>query len=197
MSEQTYLEKSLSAAVYPPLKRALGVVDTTLPRVAVDAGCGAGRDALFLMEHGYTVHAYDKSDVAIARLEEVGGRYINQTLISQVCSFERFVYPKTAPINACSSLFFCDPGLFASAWQNLTRSLLKGGVFCGHFMGPNDTWAKMGRGDLSIHTYSDIQALFKDQFKVIDIVEHNTEGTTLLGKSKHWHIYTVVAQKVI
>jgi len=197
MREQQYLEKSLSVDVYPPLKRALGVVDTTLPRVAVDAGCGAGRDALFLMEHGYTVHAYDKSDVAIARLEEVGGRYINQTLISQVCSFERFVYPKTALINACSSLFFCDPGLFASAWQNLTRSLLKGGVFCGHFMGPNDTWAKMGRGDLSIHTYSDIQALFKDQFKVIDIVEHNTEGTTLLGKSKHWHIYTVVAQKVI
>lgn len=50
MSEQIYLEKSLSAAVYPPLKRALGVVDTTLPMVAVDAGCGAGRDALFMVD---------------------------------------------------------------------------------------------------------------------------------------------------
>lgn len=75
MSEQIYLEKSLSVAVYPPLKRALGVVDTTLPMVAVDAGCGAGRDVLFMVEHGYTVHAYDKSDAAIARLEEVGGRW--------------------------------------------------------------------------------------------------------------------------
>ncbi|WP_083006567.1 SAM-dependent methyltransferase [Halomonas sp. GT] len=164
MSEQTYLEKSLSAAVYPPLKRALGVVDTTLHRVAVDAGCGAGRDALFMIEHGYSVHAFDKSDKAIARLEEIGGRYINQTLFPKVSCFERFVYPKTALINACSSLFFCAPGLFASAWQNLTHSLLKGGVFCGHFMGPDDSWAKMGRGDLSIHAYSDILALFKDAF---------------------------------
>lgn len=64
-------------------------------------------------------------------------------------------------------------------------------------MGPDDSWAKMGRGYLSIHTYSDIQALFKDAFRVIDIIEHNTQGKTLLGKLKQWHIYAVVAQKVI
>jgi hypothetical protein len=70
-------------------------------------------------------------------------------------------------------LFFCHPALFAGAWQSLTNSLLKGGLFCGHFMGPNDTWAKMGRGDLSIHAYADIQALFNYQFQIIDMVEHN------------------------
>lgn len=43
-------------------------------------------------------------------------------------------------------------------------------------MGPNDTWAKMGRGDLSINAYADIQALFNHQFQIIDMVEHNTEG---------------------
>lgn len=96
-------------------------------------------------------------------------------------------------INACSSLFFYDPALFAGAWQSLTNSLLKGGVFCGHFMGLNDTWAKMGRDDLTIHSYADVQALFNDQFKIIDIVEHNTEGKTLLRKSKYWHIYSVGA----
>lgn len=87
--------------------------------------------------------------------------------------------------------------LFSGAWQSLTNSLLKGGVFCGHFMGPNDTWAKMGRGDLSIHSYADIQALFNDQFQIIDIAEHNTEGKTLLGKSKHWHVYSIVTQKIV
>lgn len=57
MSEQMYLEKSLNADVYPPLKRALELVENSLlKKVAVDAGCGAGRDALFLLEHGYTVH---------------------------------------------------------------------------------------------------------------------------------------------
>lgn len=197
MSEQRYLEKSLSVEVYPPLKRALELVGNRLPKVAVDAGCGAGRDAMYMVEHGYTVHAYDKSDAAILRLKEVGGRYIDNTLFPKACSFEQFVYPQSAIVNACSSLFFCEPVLFAGAWQNLTNSLLKGGVFCGHFMGPNDSWAKMGRGDLTIHSCADIQALFHDEFKVIDSVEYNTEGTTLLGKSKHWHIYAVVAQKVI
>ena len=197
MSEQTYLEKSLSVDVYPPLNRALELVGNTLPKVAVDAGCGAGSDALHMVERGYKVYAYDKSDTAISRVREVGGRHIDKTLFTEVCSFEQFVYPQHAIVNACSSLFFCDPALFAGAWQHLTHSLLKGGVFCGHFMGPNDSWAKMGRGDLSIHTYSDIRALFYDEFKIIDMVEHNAEGTTLLGKSKHWHIYAVVAQKVL
>ncbi|MBT2774191.1 class I SAM-dependent methyltransferase [Halomonas sp. ISL-60] len=197
MSEQKYLEKSLSVDVYPPLKRALELVGNTLPKVAVDAGCGAGRDAMYMVERGYTVYAYDKSDAAIARLKEVGGRHIDNTLFPQVCSFEQFTYPETAIINACSSLFFCEPSHFPVAWQYLTQSLQHGGVFCGHFMGPNDAWAKMNRGDLSIHSYADIQALFNDQFKLMDIVEHNTEGKTLLGKTKHWHVYAVVAQKVI
>lgn len=197
MSEQVYLDKSLNVDVYPPLKRALELVENSLPKVAVDAGCGAGRDAMYMVEHGYTVHSYDKSDAAILRLKEVGGRHIDNTLFPKTCSFEQFEYPQTTLVNACSSLFFCDPALFASAWQRLTNSLQKGGVFCGHFMGPDDTWAKMGRGDLTIHSYTDIQALFNDEFKIIDIVEHNTDGTTLLGKSKHWHVYAVVAQKVI
>ncbi|MDQ7728629.1 methyltransferase domain-containing protein [Halomonas sp. SpR8] len=197
MSEQRYLEKSLNAPVYPPLKQSLELVESSLPKVAVDAGCGSGRDAMYLMEHGFTVHAFDKSDAAISRVREVGGRHIDKTLFPMVSSFERFVYPKTVLVNACSSLFFCDPERFAGAWQNLTNSLLKGGVFCGHFMGPNDSWAKMGRGNLTIHAYSEIQALFNGQFMIIDIVELNTEGTTLLGKTKHWHVYSVVAQKVI
>lgn len=197
MSEQKYLEKSLSVDVYPPLKRALELVGNTLPKLAVDAGCGAGRDAMYMVERGYTVHAYDKSDTAISRLKEASERHVDSLLFPNVCSFEKFEYPQATIVNACSSLFFCDPALFAVAWQRLTNSLLKGGVFCGHFMGPNDSWAKMGRGDLSIHSYSDIHALFHDEFKIIDIVEHNKEGTTLLGKPKHWHIYAVVAQKVL
>lgn len=93
MSEQMYLEKSLNADVYPPLKRALDLVENSLPKVAVDAGCGAGRDALFLLEHGYTVHAYDQSDTAISRVREVGGQYLDKTLFPKVSSFDQFVYP--------------------------------------------------------------------------------------------------------
>ncbi|WP_018917273.1 class I SAM-dependent methyltransferase [Vreelandella zhanjiangensis] len=196
MSEQTYYQRSLGVEVYPHLKMALEVVDTSLPKVAVDAGCGAGRDALFLLERGFTVHAYDKSDAAIARLREKGQLHLDRTLFPQVCSFEYFAYPESSLINACSSLFFCYQERFATAWMNIARSLLKGGVFCGHFMGPNDSWVKMGHGDLTVHSKAELNELFARDFKILDIHEHDAEGMTLLSKQKHWHTYSVVAQKI-
>ncbi|RAU18507.1 class I SAM-dependent methyltransferase [Nitrincola tibetensis] len=197
MNEQVYYQRSLAADVYPHLKMALELIDVSLPKVAVDVGCGAGRDALFLAESGFRVHAYDKSDAAIARLEDVCSRHLNQRLFAQVSRFDRFEYPKSSLVSACSSLFFCPPDQFERAWQNITQSLVPGGVFCGHFMGPNDSWAKMERGDLTVHTRDEVEALFDPNFKIIDVYEHDSEGLTLIGKSKHWHTYSVVAQKMI
>lgn len=42
MGEQVYYERSLAVDVYPHLKMALDLVDVSLPKVAVDAGCGSG-----------------------------------------------------------------------------------------------------------------------------------------------------------
>lgn len=197
MSEKTYYERSLNVDVYPHLRMALDIVDVSLPKVAVDVGCGAGRDALFLVERGFKVHAYDRSDAAIARLSEMGSMYLNEKLFPKVCSFEKFEYPRSSLVCACSSLFFCDPGVFSRVWGSIARSLLSGGVFCGHFMGPNDSWAKMKRGDLTVHTVEELQDLFGRDFRVMDIHEHDSAGKTLLGKEKHWHTYSVVAQKII
>ncbi|WP_237748550.1 hypothetical protein [Nitrincola nitratireducens] len=63
-------------------------------------------------------------------------------------------------------------------------------------MGPNDSWAKMERGDLTVHTRTEVEALFYPNFKIIDVYEHDSEGMTLIGKKKHWHTYSVVAQKI-
>ena len=61
MNEQVYYEQSLLVDIYPHLKMALGLIDVSLPKVAMDVGCGAGRDALYLAENGFKVHAYDKN----------------------------------------------------------------------------------------------------------------------------------------
>ena len=197
MSERVYHERSLEAEVYPHLRMAIDLVDPLLPKVAADAGCGAGRDALFLVDCGFTVYAFDKSEAAIAKLSEHGRTQSSDRLFSQACSFEDFEYPKSSLIAACSSLFFCRPELFPLAWRNISHSLLPGGVFCGHFMGPDDSWAKLGRGDLTIHTQDDLEELFGSYYKIIDIYENNSEGMTLVGRKKHWHTYSVVAQKTI
>lgn len=197
MTERTYLEKSFEAEVYPHLRAAIELVDPLLPRVAVDVGCGAGRDALFLVDCGFTVYAFDRSEAAINRLSEQGGVHLSNSLFPQVCSFEKFGYPKSSLITACSSLFFCNPELFPRAWSNISQSLSAGGVFCGHFMGPNDSWAKLERGDLTIHTRDDLEVLFGRYYKIVDIYENDSEGATFAGKNKHWHTYSVLAQKII
>lgn len=197
MSEKIYYERSLAVDVYPHLKMALDLIDISLPKVAVDVGCGAGRDALHLAEIGFTVHAYDKSDVAITRLKELCPLHLNEMLFPEVCTFDQFEYPRSSLVSACSSLFFCPSELFPHAWLKITQSILHGGVFCGHFMGPNDSWAKMARGDITVHTCANLDELFKHTFRIVDVYEHNSEGTTLVGKKKHWHTYSVVAQKII
>jgi len=196
MKQNAYYEQSLEVEVYPHLKAALGLIDPLLPKIAVDAGCGAGRDVLFLVGQGFTVYAFDKNEAAIERLREQNRAGFCDRLIVQVDSFEAFEYPKAALISACSSLFFCHPQLFPRAWENISHSLMPGGIFCGHFMGPGDSWAKMDRGDLTIHTRDELNGLFGN-YEVIDIYEHNAEGVTLLGRKKHWHTYSVVARKII
>lgn len=196
MVHRAYYERSLATEVYPHLRMALEVVDSDLPKMAVDVGCGSGRETLFLLEHGYNVYAYDISDVAISRLNEVAGKHMNETLFTHACRFDEFEYPESSVINACSSLFFCDPTIFHKAWAKIVQSLMPGGVFCGHFMGPKDSWAKLKRGDLTVHSRSDVQALFDQRFRIVDLAEFDEVGCTLLGRSKHWHTYSVVARKM-
>ncbi len=186
----------MNVEVYPHLNMALEWLDDSLPRTAVDVGCGAGRDAMFLIEQGFTVHAFDNNDEAIARLRALAKQHLKVSLLPQVSSFEQYDYPDAALITACSSLFFCHPDLFPAVWAKVTQSLLSGGIFCGHFMGPNDSWARMGWGDLSVHTHTQLTALFEQDYRVLDIYEHEADGATLLGREKHWHTYSVLAQKV-
>ncbi|ERL50581.1 hypothetical protein BJB45_05485 [Halomonas huangheensis] len=54
----------------------------------------------------------------------------------------------------------------------------------------------MRRDDLTIHTRNEVENLFNHAFKLIDMQERNSEGMTLLGKKKQWHIYSVVAQRI-
>ena len=196
MNKSGYYDRSLEVDVYPHLKVALKSADPSLPKVAIDAGCGAGRDALFLLREGYEAHAFDASEDAIARLEKSAAAVSDSRLFLRSCSFEEFEYPRSSLINACSSLFFCHPDLFPAVWEKITHSLVKGGLFCGHFMGPNDSWAKMGRGDLTVHPRHELERLLADHFDVLSIHEVNEEGRTLLGRTKHWHTYSVLARKL-
>ena len=42
----------------------------------------------------------------------------------------------------------------------------------------------------------EILNLFKDLFEIVYFDEIEKDGRTALGKTKHWHIYNVIARKI-
>lgn len=187
----SYHAASLQVPVYPHLVQAVKRLGLVPGRVAVDVGCGAGRDARYLLEQGFEVHAFDQDADAIGHLQDLGE---HPGFTARQCRFEDFDYPRADLISACSSLFFCPPAAFERAWQKIAQALRPGGVFCGHFMGPQDSWAQMDRDDLSIHRREQLDALFEG-FELLDVHEHNQPGRTLVGREKHWHTWSVLARK--
>ncbi|MNJ28282.1 tellurite resistance protein TehB [compost metagenome] len=191
LSQAQYHRAALQVQVYPHLIQAVEQSGLTAGSTAVDVGCGAGRDTRYLLEQGFVVHAFDQDANALAHLQDLNE---HPRLTVQQSRFEDFDYPQADLISACSSLFFCPPQAFEQSWCKIVSALRPGGVFCGHFMGPEDSWAQLERGDLSIHSAEQVKQLFSE-FDVLDWHEHNQPGQTLLGRSKHWHTWSVLARK--
>jgi SAM-dependent methyltransferase len=102
----------------------------------VDAGCGSGRDALYFLQHGFVVTAFDGS----TELAEIASKVIGQPV--QVCRFDQFVAPaQVDAIWACASLLHVPASELPSVMEQLSQQLVSGGVFYCSF--------KYGRGEVS------------------------------------------------
>lgn len=188
---QQYYQKALSRAHSPRTERAVSL-NTSGLNVAVDGGCGTGSDMAFLSARGYQVYGFDvhPDSVSLCRERFAGD---GQVTVSQA-AFEDYDYPACGLMIAHSSLFFADPTRFAATWQAMASSLAVGGVFSGDFMGTDDSWASGYRSPTAPLTREQVTDLFTG-FDIIELHERNEQGITALGRTKHWHIFSVVAIK--
>lgn len=168
-------------------------------KVAIDCGCGAGSDIAYLRKHDFTVYAFDIESDSINRCQE-RFKKDNQVLLSKD-SFVTFQYPQSSIIVADASLFFCPKDEFSLVWNKITDSLIIGGIFCGSFLGPNDTMATPYYNKDAY--WPDILVLdelsIKEKFTKYDILkwtEHELSGESQDGIAHHWHIFSVVARKI-
>lgn len=162
------------------------------PQLAVDLGCGGGRDVVEMLRRGWRVLAIDAEKAAIDHLrarEDIGNAVLLET---QVAGFEEAVWPEADLVNSSFALPLCSPERFPGLWSRIVASLKPGGRFAGQLYGPRDSW--FGREGM---TFVDREALgtLLDGLDVEMLDEEEDDSTTPRGEVKHWHIFHIVARK--
>ena len=162
------------------------------PGNAVELGCGAGRDTVYLIRNGWNVLAIDREDVET--------RIVSKLLVEELEQFEffkqRFEDIELGNSNlvvANFSLPFCNKNDFKKLWAKINHSILKDGYFVGNFLGDKDEW-KIAKEKMTFLTKDQVMELFSD-FEIVEFKEVERDGLTGLGKMKHWHIFNVIAKK--
>jgi SAM-dependent methyltransferase len=177
----------------PPRKTLLTALNSfSQTGIAVDLGCGDGRDTVELLRQNWRVLAIDQEPKAISRL--LHRRDLNSELLTtQISRFEEleFLFPVDL-INASFCLPFCSADAFPQFWEKITNALSTGGRFSGHFFGNHDSWC--GRDLINCFTRAQIESLF--QSYAIELFEEEEHlGKTPLGEDRYWHIFHIVARK--
>ena len=161
------------------------------PGLAVDLGCGTGRDTFELLRAGWSVVAIDREQEAIDRLRAAACADDDGRLTTRVASIEDAAWPRCDLVNASFVLPFTRPGQFGDVWQRIVDSLRPGGRFSGQLFGPHDAWAGTG---IVVQRRSELDELL-EPFLVERLDEIDEDGSTAVGTPKHWHLYHIVARK--
>ena len=163
------------------------------PKNAIELGCGAGNDTVYLIKNNWNVVAIDREDVA-ERISKRLREQEKEKFIFQKQNFETLKIEKTNLIVANNCLSFCNKDKFKELWNKINESVSPNGYFVGNFFGVKDSWNGI-KADMVFFTKEQVMELFVD-FEIIRFEEIEKDGLTGLGKMKHWHVFDVVARKI-
>jgi SAM-dependent methyltransferase len=163
------------------------------PGLAVDLGCGTGRDTLELLRRGWRVVAVDSEPRAIDALRaDPVAREAGGALDTVLASFVEAGWPPADLVNASFSLPFCAPDGFSRTWARIRASLRPGGRFAGNLFGVRDGWAPAE--GITFLTRGEVEGLLAG-LEVERLDEVEDDGRTALGTPKHWHLFHVIARQ--
>ena len=160
--------------------------------LAVDLGCGDGRDAVEMLRRGWRVVAIDAEREAIERLRARTTGMAGGALESVVARFEDATWPPAHLVNAGFSLPFCTPERFDAVWERVRGSIRPGGRFTGQLFGDRDEWVV--EKELTFQRREEAVALLEG-FDLERFDEVEVDGQTATGDPKHWHVFHVVARR--
>lgn len=189
----TYYEKLHDR---PPRRTLLKALDEFGPitneALAVDLGCGDGRDAIEMLRRGWRVAAVDAEPEALHRLQ---ARPLPDgcDLTPIVARMEEVPLPLgLSLVNSSFAMPLCEPDSFHRLWERIGEALPTGGRFSGQWYGPRDSW--VGRPGMTFVSRDEALSLLAG-FELEMFEEEEDDSVTPRGTPKHWHIFHIVARK--
>jgi SAM-dependent methyltransferase len=166
--------------------RAKGVVGS-----AIDLGCGAGNDTLYLAERGWKVVAVDLRPDVLAGVASRIPAGIRERVELKEGDIASVQLPAADLIVACFSLPFVGQEKLLEAWAGIRAALRSGGRFSGHFFGFSEPFVKEGIAAGVDRTM--LREMFRG-FEVEYFSEELAPGPSCAGPEKLWHVYYVTAK---
>ena len=96
---------------------------------AIELGCGAGNDTVYLIKNNWNVLAIDREDVK----ESIAKRLTKEELAKfkfQKQNFETLKLEENNLIVANYSLSFCNKNKFSELWNKINDSIFTNRIFC-------------------------------------------------------------------
>jgi tellurite methyltransferase len=166
--------------------------DPAGPRLAVDLGCGAGRDARELLRRGWRVLAVDSEPSAIEAIRAATPASDLERLETAVTDIGAFEIPPCDLVAASVSLQFLDEQAYAAVFERITAAVQPGGRFAGLLYGDRDESA-----DDPAYTCPSPDAIRQHlaAFEIESWHEREEDGHLALGDPHHVHLVEVIARR--
>lgn len=181
----------LQALTIIETNRALPGATAPSQPLAVDLGCGTGKDTAELLRRNWRVLAIDFSqtgiDTLLARPE--AGLY-KANLETRVSSFSDTSWSDATLVAALLSLPYGPPATFDLVWQSVISSLVPGGYFVGQLFGPEHY---KGMNHVVRRTRAEVDSMLEAQQvlhlqEISHVIEHDGEKTYI-------HYFDIIARK--
>lgn len=119
---QKYYENTENALPHPMVKKFINMNNN--PKYAIDLGCGAGRDTIYLIKNGWKVLSIDKENTR----EIISSKLDNEELKNfnfECQDFENIELEKNNLLVANFSIPFCNKDYFNEFWNKISNSILQ------------------------------------------------------------------------